>query len=97
MRSNAAAVEEALQGMDYPKKKQEILDYARKHNAPETVISDLQDISDRRYITAKDLKQEFPSGSSQYPKASKEEIPANLKENAMNRGNDFFCMEREER
>ncbi len=89
MRSNAAAVEEALQGMDYPKRKQEILDYARKHNAPETVISDLQDISDRRYITARDLKQEFPSGSSQY-KTSKEELPTNSKEDAMTRGNDYF-------
>lgn len=59
MRSNATAVQEALEGMDYPKMKKDILNYAIKHHASENIISDLQDIPDREYKSSADIKQAF--------------------------------------
>ncbi|MDW7731915.1 MAG: DUF2795 domain-containing protein [Methanolobus sp.] len=59
MRSNATAVQEALEGMDYPKMKKDILNYARKHHASENIISDLQDIPDKEYKSSSDISQAF--------------------------------------
>lgn len=59
MKSNVAAVQEALKGIDYPKKKNEVIDYAKDHKASKDVMSDLQNISDRKYNTAADLSKEF--------------------------------------
>lgn len=57
MRSNATAVQEALEGMDYPKMKKDILNYARKHHASENIISDLQDIPDKKYESTSDIRR----------------------------------------
>lgn|GEM_PF-966442 len=57
MRSNAAAVQEALEGMEYPKNKRDILDYAKKHHASENIISDLQDIPDKKYDSTSDIRR----------------------------------------
>lgn len=59
MRTNAASVQQALGGIDYPKNKQEVIDYAKQHGASEEVVADLQEISDRKYETAADLSKEF--------------------------------------
>jgi hypothetical protein len=59
VKSNVAAVQEALKGIDYPKKKNEVIDYAKDHKASKDVMSDLQNISDRKYNTAADLSKEF--------------------------------------
>ncbi len=59
MKSNVAAVQEALKGIEYPKKKNEVIDYAKDHKASKNVMSDLQNISDRKYNTAADLSKEF--------------------------------------
>ena len=36
-----------MEDIDYPRRKEEILDYAKSHNLPEDIMTDLQDISDR--------------------------------------------------
>ena len=59
MRSNATAVQEALEGMDFPKMKRDILNYAKEHHASENIISDLQDIPDREYRSSADIRQVF--------------------------------------
>lgn len=59
MRSNATAVQEALEGMDFPRMKKDILSYAIKHHASENIISDLQDIPDREYKSSSDIRQVF--------------------------------------
>ncbi|WP_406656694.1 DUF2795 domain-containing protein [Methanolobus sp. ZRKC2] len=59
MRSNATAVQEALEGMDYPKMKKDILSYAKKHHASENIISDLLDIPDKEYKSSADIRQVF--------------------------------------
>ncbi|MBN2111003.1 MAG: DUF2795 domain-containing protein [Methanosarcinaceae archaeon] len=60
MKTRAAVVQQALKGIDYPKQKQEVIDYAKKHYAPQDIISELQKIPDRKYETASDLSKEFP-------------------------------------
>jgi hypothetical protein len=59
VKSNVAAVQAALKGIDYPKEKKEVVEYAKEHKAPKDVMSDLQNISDRKYNTAADLSKEF--------------------------------------
>lgn len=59
MKSNVAAVQEALKGIDYPKEKKEVIEYAKDHKASKDVMSDLENISDREYQTAADLSKEF--------------------------------------
>ncbi len=59
MKSNVAAVQEALKGIDYPKEKDEVIDYAKDHKASKDVMADLEQISDRKYNTAAELSKEF--------------------------------------
>lgn len=59
MKSNVTAVQEALKGIDYPKEKKEVIEYAKDHKASKDVMSDLENISDRKYETAADLSKEF--------------------------------------
>ncbi|MBN2111004.1 MAG: DUF2795 domain-containing protein [Methanosarcinaceae archaeon] len=57
MRSSANAVQEALKGMDYPKMKKEILNYAKKHYASENIISDLLNMPDKEYKNPADIRR----------------------------------------
>jgi len=59
VKSNVAAVQEALKGIDYPKEKKEVIEFAKDHKASKNVMSDLENISDRKYNTAADLSKEF--------------------------------------
>ena len=59
MKSSAAEVQKALAGIDYPKQKQEVLDYAKNQSASKDVMDDLQQIPDKKYQTAVDLSSEF--------------------------------------
>ena len=59
MKSSAAEVQKALAGIDYPKQKQEVLDYAKNQGASKDVMDDLQQIPDKKYQTAVDLSSEF--------------------------------------
>lgn len=59
MRANMADVEHALKGIDFPKNKNEIVEYAQKNNASNEIIDDLKEIQDRTYNNAADVAQEF--------------------------------------
>ena len=54
-----ADVEHALKGIDFPKNKNEIVQYAQEHNASNEIVSDLKALPDRQYNNAADLAQEF--------------------------------------
>lgn len=62
MRSNAAEIQAALENMNYPKRKEEILDYAKSHNLSEDMMADLQEISDRIYDNPLEVRNEFEEG-----------------------------------
>jgi hypothetical protein len=62
MRTNAAAIESALRNADYPKRKEGILEYAKSHNFEEDMMFDLQGISDRKYESSRDIRNEFEKG-----------------------------------
>ncbi|AKB82418.1 hypothetical protein MSBR3_1840 [Methanosarcina barkeri 3] len=59
MRASMADVEHALKGIDFPKNKNEIIQYAKQNNASNEIVSDLQDLSDRTYNNAADVAKEF--------------------------------------
>ena len=59
MRTSMADVEHALKGIDFPKNKNEIVQYAQKQNASQEIVSDLQQLPDRTYNNAADVAQEF--------------------------------------
>ncbi|AKB77768.1 hypothetical protein MSHOH_1285 [Methanosarcina horonobensis HB-1 = JCM 15518] len=59
MKASMADVEHALKGIDFPKSKNEIIQYAQSKNASQDIINDLQDLSDRTYNNAADVAQEF--------------------------------------
>lgn len=59
MKASMADVEHALKGIDFPKNKNEIIQYAQSKNASQDIIADLQGLSDRTYNNAADVAQEF--------------------------------------
>lgn len=54
-----ADVEHALKGIDFPKSKSEIVQYAQNNKASNDVVSELQELPDRTYNNAADVAQEF--------------------------------------
>ncbi|MFA7562040.1 MAG: DUF2795 domain-containing protein [Methanoculleus sp.] len=56
---SASALQSHLKGMDYPAGKQDLLDHARKNNAPESVIEALSKFQEKSYTSAADVSQEF--------------------------------------
>ncbi|MCK9297774.1 MAG: DUF2795 domain-containing protein [Methanoculleus sp.] len=56
---SAADLQVYLKGMDYPAGRQDLMNHARKNNAPENVITTLEGFSDRTYRSAADVSTEF--------------------------------------
>ncbi|BBL68380.1 DUF2795 domain-containing protein [Methanoculleus chikugoensis] len=56
---SASALQSHLKGMDYPAGKQDLIDHARKNNAPESVIEALGRFQDKSYQSATDVSREF--------------------------------------
>ncbi len=56
---NPIQVQKALGGMDYPARKDEILDHARQQGADEEVISALEQIPDREYDGPSGVQKEI--------------------------------------
>lgn len=52
-------VQKALKDMDYPAKKKDIIQHAKKHNASEEVLNELERIEDKEYNNAADVSKEF--------------------------------------
>ncbi len=55
----AAQLQLYLKGIDYPASKQELLERARSNKAPDTVMSFLKRLPERRYNRANEVEQEF--------------------------------------
>ncbi len=56
---SASAFQKFLGGMDYPAGRQDLIDHAKKNDAPDSVIRVLQQFEDRQYQSAADVSQEF--------------------------------------
>jgi hypothetical protein len=59
MKASMADVEHALKGIDFPKNKNEIIQYAQQNKASNEIVNDLQGLPDRTYNNAADVAQEF--------------------------------------
>jgi len=58
---SAADLQVYLRGIDYPAGRQDLIDHARKNQAPENVITVLEGFSDRSYRSAAEVSEEFGS------------------------------------
>ena len=58
---SAADLQVYLKGMDYPAGRQDLIDRARKNNAPESVIATLEGFGDRTYRSPAEVSEEFGS------------------------------------
>lgn len=62
-RSTSAAVAKTLKGIDFPKSKQDIVNYAEQHKADtedsDAIINTLNQIRDREYNNRADLEHEI--------------------------------------
>ena len=56
---SAADLQAYLKGMDYPAGRQDLIDHARKNDAPRDVIAALEQFGDRTYRSAADVSTEF--------------------------------------
>jgi hypothetical protein len=59
MKASMADVEHAIKGIDFPKNKNEVIQYAKNNKASSDIVADLQELPDRTYNNAADLAQEF--------------------------------------
>jgi hypothetical protein len=59
MKASMADVEHAIKGIDFPKNKNEVIQYAKNNKASNEIVADLQELPDRTYNNAADLAQEF--------------------------------------
>lgn len=59
MHSSPIEVQKHLKNIDYPKTKQEVIDYAVNHGATQVVLDDLNDLSDKTYNNAAEVSREF--------------------------------------
>jgi hypothetical protein len=59
MNASMADVEHALKGIDFPKNKNEVVQYAKNNSASNDIISVLQGLPDKTYNNAAEVAQEF--------------------------------------
>jgi len=59
MKASMADVEHAIKGINFPKNKNEVIQYAKNNKASNEIVADLQELPDRTYNNAADLAQEF--------------------------------------
>ena len=59
MESSPIEVQKHLKNIDYPKTKQEVIDYAINHGATRDILDDLQDLTDKTYNNAAEVSKEF--------------------------------------
>jgi hypothetical protein len=59
MQTSPIEVQKALKDMDYPAKKQDLIEHAKKHKASKEVMEVLQDLPDQEYTNAADVSREF--------------------------------------
>lgn len=59
MHTSPIEVQKALKDMNYPAKKQDLLEHAKKHKTSSEVTEVLEDLPDREYTNAADVSKEF--------------------------------------
>lgn len=59
MEVSPVEVQKALKDMDYPAKKKEIIQHAKKHKASKGVLDELERIEDKEYNNAAEVSKEF--------------------------------------
>lgn len=59
MQTSPVEVQKALKDIDYPVKKQGLIEHAKKHKASSEVIEVLEDLPDKEYTNAADVSKEF--------------------------------------
>ncbi|AZL16301.1 DUF2795 domain-containing protein [Rickettsiales endosymbiont of Stachyamoeba lipophora] len=56
---NAAEIERYLKGIHYPANKNDLIDQAKKNNAPKDILNELQAFDDHQYASPIDVSKEF--------------------------------------
>jgi hypothetical protein len=59
MHTSPIEVQKALKDIDYPVKKQGLIEHAKKHKASSEVIEFLEDLPDKEYTSTIDVSREF--------------------------------------
>jgi len=62
METSPIEVQKALKGMDYPAKKQDLIEKARENSAPQEVMQVLESLPDKEFENAVDVSKEFGEG-----------------------------------
>jgi hypothetical protein len=57
MRASASSMQDILRGMQFPMRKQQIIDYAKRQNVSNDIIQDIEMIPDEEYKSADSLMQ----------------------------------------
>jgi len=57
MRASASSMQEILRGMQFPMRKEQIIEHARRQNVSNDIIEDIQMIPDEEYKSADSLMQ----------------------------------------
>lgn len=59
MQTSPIEVQKALKDIDYPAKKKDLIQHAKKHKASKEVMEVLEDLPDHEYSNAADVSKEF--------------------------------------
>lgn len=59
MQTSPIEVQKSLKNMDYPAKKQDLIEHAKKNNASKEVMEVLQSLPEKEYTNAADVSKEF--------------------------------------
>jgi hypothetical protein len=59
MQTSPIEVQKALKNINYPVKKKDLIEHAKKHNASIEVMQVLQSLPDKEYTNAADVSKEF--------------------------------------
>ncbi len=63
MRASPSTMQEMFRNMKFPVRKEQIIEHARKQNAPNDIIEGLQMLPDREYESADSLKKAIEAAS----------------------------------
>ncbi len=59
MHTSPVEVEKALKGIDFPAKKQDLIQHAKNNNVDDSVMQDINELPDKEYTNATDVAKEF--------------------------------------
>ena len=59
MQTSPVQVQKFLKDINYPVKKRDLIEHAKKHNASNEVLQDLNNLPEKEYTNAADVSREF--------------------------------------